>query len=66
MTKKCEQMQKIVVLMRHIVYIYISIFIYIYISLQIINIWHYINSHYRYDIQEMKINLPKELPFFIW
>lgn len=63
MTKKCEQMQKIVVLMRHIVYIYI----FMYISLQFINIWHYINSHYRYDIQEMKINLPKQLPFlFIW
>lgn len=56
-------MQKIVVLMRHIVYIYI----FMYISLQFINIWHYINSHYRYDIQEMKINLPKQLPFlFIW
>lgn len=27
------------------------------------NIWHYIHPHYRYDIQEMKINLPKELPF---
>lgn len=56
-------MQKIVVFMRHIVYIYISI--HIYISLQIVNIWHYINSHYRYDTQEMKINLPKQLPFLI-
>lgn len=43
------------------------LYIYIYISLQIINIWHYINSHYRYDIQEVKINVPKQLPFlFIW
>lgn len=46
---------------------YIYIYIFMYISLQFINIWHYINSHYRYDIQEMKINLPKQLPFlFIW
>lgn len=45
--------------MKHILYIYISI----YISLQIMNIWHYIHPHYRYDIQEMKIVLAKQLPF---
>lgn len=27
------------------------------------NIWHYIHPHYRYDIQEMKIVLAKQLPF---
>lgn len=26
------------------------------------NIWHYIHPHYRYDIQEMKIVLAKQLP----
>lgn len=25
------------------------------------NIWHYIHPHYRYDIQEMKIVLAKQL-----
>lgn len=29
------------------------------------NIWHYIHPHYRYDIQEMKIVLAKQLLFFI-
>lgn len=43
---------------------YIFIYLYIYISLQIMNIWHYIHPHYRYDIQEMKIVLAKQLPFF--
>lgn len=27
------------------------------------NIWHYIHPHYRYDIQEMKIVLAKQLLF---
>lgn len=27
------------------------------------NIWNYIHLHYRYDIQEMKIVLAKQLPF---
>lgn len=27
------------------------------------NIWHYIHPYYRYDIQEMKIVLAKQLPF---
>lgn len=49
----------------NILYIYISIYlyIYIYISLQIVNIWHYIHPHHRYDIQEVKIVLAKQLPF---
>lgn len=46
--------------------LYLYIYIYIYISLQIMNIWHYIHPHYRYDIQEMKINLPKQLPLSIF
>lgn len=63
MTTERKQMQEQsrVVNEAYIIYLYI----YIYISLQIMNIWHYIHPHYRYDIQEMKIVLAKELPFFI-
>lgn len=30
------------------------------------NIWHYIHPHYRYDIQEMKIVLAKQLRFLFY
>lgn len=64
MTSKHKQEQKIVMFQWSIYYIFI--YISIYISLQIMNIWHYIHPHYRYDIQEMKIVLAKQLPVFFF